>query len=261
MPAALQQPFDVKLMNISAAALLAAGVVLLLAALSWWAVRHPAFAIAAIEVQGDVVHNNAVTLRANVAPRLAGNFFTVDLAAASRAFESVPWVRKAVVRREFPNRLRVQLQEHQAVALWGVDGDTRLVNSFGEVFEANAGDVEPDELPRLAGPQGQAPQVLAMYRALVPLFDSVDLGVERLALTARGSWQLELDTGGVVEAGRGTPEEVIARTQRFVQTITQVASRYSRRPDALVSADLRHGDGYAVRLRGVGTTVTDAPRK
>jgi cell division protein FtsQ len=41
--------------------------------------------------------------------------------------------------------------------------------------------------------------------------------------------------------------------QRFLGTLTQVASRYGRRPDALVSADLRYGDGYAVRLRGVGT--------
>lgn len=254
MPAALQQPFDVKLMNISATALLSVGVVMLLAALAWWAVRHPAFAIAAIKVQGDVVHNNAVTLRANVAPRLAGNFFTVDLAAASRAFESVPWVRKAVVRREFPNRLRVQLQEHQAVALWGVDGDTRLVNSFGEVFEANVGEVDQEGLPRLAGPEGASAQVLAMYRSVAPLFDTLDLSVDQLTLSGRGSWTLALDTGAVVELGRGTPEELAARSQRFVQTLTQATSKYGRRPEALVSADLRHSDGFAMKLRGVSTT-------
>lgn len=260
MAATLQQPFDVKLMNITALALFSLCVVLLLVATVWWAVRHPVFAIAGIKVQGEVAHNNAVTLRANVAPRLAGNFFTVNLDGARQAFEAVPWVRKAVVRREFPNRLRVQLQEHKAVALWGTEGDMRLVNSFGEVFDANVGDVEPDEMPRLSGPQGQAPQVLAMYEQLTLLFDAVDLGVDRVALTARGSWQVELDTGGVVELGRGTREEVIARTRRFVQTLTQAASRYSRRPDALVSADLRHGDGYALRLRGVGTTGADAPK-
>jgi cell division protein FtsQ len=259
--AALQQPFDVKLMNITATALFSVCAVLLLLALAWWAVRHPLFAIAGIKVQGDVTHNNAVTLRANVAPRLAGNFFTVNLDSARQAFEAVPWVRKAVVRREFPNRLRVQLQEHKAVALWGADGETRLVNSFGEVFEANAGDVEADDLPRLSGPQGQAPQVLAMYEALKPVFQTIDLEVDRVALTARGSWQLELDTGGVIELGRGTRDEVLARTQRFVQTLTQVTSRYSRRPEALISADLRHGDGYAIRLRGVGTTGADAAKR
>ncbi|NPC56078.1 cell division protein FtsQ/DivIB [Caenimonas soli] len=261
MSATLPAPFDVKLMNITATVLLSACVVLLLAAVMWWALRHPLFSIAGITVQGDVAHNSAVTLRANVAPRLAGNFFTVNLAAARQAFEDVPWVRQAIVRREFPNRLRVQLQEHQAVALWGSESESRLVNNFGEVFEANAGDVEQEGLPRLVGPDGQSAQVLAMYQAVKPLFEPLELTADRLTLTARGSWQLELDTGAVIELGRGSPEEVSARAQRFVQTLTQVTSRNGRRPDALVSADLRHGDGYAVRLRGVGTTSPDAAKK
>jgi cell division protein FtsQ len=32
---------------------------------------------------------------------------------------------------------------------------------------------------------------------------------------------------------------------RFAQTLTQVTSKYGRRTEALESADLRHGDGYA----------------
>lgn len=260
MSSSLPVPFDVKLMNLAATALFSAFFAALLAAGVWSALRNPVFAIAGITVQGDVTHNSAATLRANVAPRLAGNFFTVNLEGAREAFESVPWVRRAVVRREFPNRLRVRLEEHRAVALWGEDGDARLVDNFGDVFDANAGDVEADELPRLAGPDDQSAQVLAMYQTLKPMFEPLDLAIDRLALTARGSWQLALDNGAAVELGRGTPDEVTARVQRFVQTLNQVASRYGRRPEALVSADLRHGDGYAVRLRGVSTTA-DAPKR
>lgn len=261
MTAAMSAPFDVKMMNIAASMLFTLFVVVLLAAGGWWALRHPLFAIAGISVEGDTAHNSALTLRANVAPRLAGNFFTLDLGAARQAFESVAWVRKAVVRRDFPNRLRVQLEEHKAVALWGADRDSRLLNNFGEVFEANAGEVDQDELPRLAGPDAQSAQVLAMYRAVKPMFEPLDLGVDQLSLSARGSWQVELDSGAVIELGSGSLEEVTARTQRFVQTLTQVASRYGRRPEALVSADLRHTNGYAVHLRGVGTTGADASRK
>ena len=260
MNAAMPQPFDVKLMNIAASLLFMGFFVLLVAAAAWWAVRNPLFAIAGITVQGDVAHNNAVTLRANVTPRLAGNFFTINLAKAREAFEAVPWVRQAVVRREFPNRLRVQLQEHKAVALWGAEGESKLLNNFGEVFEANVGDVEHEELPRLAGPLDQAAQVLAMYRAVKPLFEAIDLAVDHVTLSARGSWQVELETGAVIELGRGSVGEVVARTERFTQSLTQVASRYNRRPEALQSADLRHADGYAVRLRGVATTVGEAKK-
>ncbi len=260
MTADMPQPFDVKLMNATATALFTVMGVMLVAALAWWAVRHPLFAISGISVHGEVAHNSAVTLRANVAPRLAGNFFTVDLAKAREAFEAVPWVRQATVRREFPNRLRVLLQEHRAAAFWGAETESRMVNNFGEVFDANVGDVDQEELPRLSGPDDQAGQVLAMYYAIKPIFEPLDLAVERLALTSRGSWQVALDTGAVIELGRGTTQEVTARTQQFAQTLTQVTSRYGRRPDALVSADLRHGDGYAVKLRGVVTTSADVKK-
>ncbi|MEJ6024176.1 cell division protein FtsQ/DivIB [Ramlibacter sp. PS4R-6] len=261
MSAALPMPFDVKLMNLAASALFAIGLALFAAAGAWWAVRHPLFAIAGITVQGETSHNSVPTLRANVTPQLAGNFFTIDLAAARQAFESVPWVRQAVVKREFPNKLRVVVEEHHAVALWGGEGDSRLLGDRGEVFEANVGDVEQDDLPRLAGPDDQAAQVLAMYQAVKPLFDPLDLGVAQLTLTPRGNWQVELDNGASVELGRGTPAEVAARTGRFIQTVTQVASRYGRTPEALVSADLRYAEGYALKLRGVTTTVGDAAKK
>jgi cell division protein FtsQ len=257
----LPLPLDVRLMNATATVLFTALGLLLAAALGWWLVRHPLFAIGAITVEGDLNHNSVPTLRAQVTPRLAGNFFTVDLQRTRGVFESVPWVRQAVVRRQFPNRLRVALQEHQAAAYWGAGSESRLVNTHGEVFEANAGDVEQDELPRLAGPEGEAALVLAMYRRLKPLFEPLDLAVDQLTLSGRGSWTMELDSGAVVELGRGTVEEVVARSERFAQTLGQVTAKYGRRPEALVSADLRHGDGYAVKLRGVSTTGADGQRK
>lgn len=253
-------PMDVKLMNVTASVLFVACALLLAAALGWWVLRHPLFAIGGIVVQGDVAHNNVATLRAHVAPRLAGNFFTVDLAKAREAFEAVPWVRQAVVRRQFPNKLRVQLQEHQAQAFWGADSESRLVNSFGEVFEANPGDVEQEGIPRLVGPEGSAAHVLAMYRSLGPLLDKLELGIEQVVLTGRGGWTLHLDSGATVELGRGSSDEVLARGQRFAQTLTQVTSKYGRRPEALVTADLRHADGYALKLRGVATTDVAAKR-
>jgi cell division protein FtsQ len=260
MNATLPQPMDVKLMNLAASVLFMACGLLLAAAVGWWALRNPVFAIGGITVLGDTTHNNVATLRANVAPRLAGNFFTIDLKKAREAFEAVPWVRQAVVKRQFPNRLRVVLQEHEAEAFWGADSESHLVNTHGEVFEANAGDVEQDGLPRLMGPEGTSAQVLAMYAALKPMFETLDLGIDQLALTGRGGWTLHLDSGAVVELGRGTQDEVLARTQRFARTLTQVTSKYNRRPEALVTADLRHADGYAVKLRGVVTTDVAAKR-
>ena len=253
MKAPTVAPLDVRLMNSTAVLLLLVFVALGLAAGARWVARWAAFDIQGIAVNGDVVHTNAVTLRANVGARINGTFFTVDLARVRAAFESVPWVRHAVVHRDFPNRLRVTLQEHQTVAFWVGNGETRLVNSFGEVFEANIGEVEQEQLPRLSGPDGQAGEGLMMYRGLAPRFEERSLAIRELSLTGRGSWQLQLDNNAEMELGRGNEAEVGARVDRFLKTLTQVTTRYGRTFQMLEFADLRHENGYALRLRGVTT--------
>lgn len=261
MKSKVAKPMDIRLMNLAFAVLVLVFVALCALAAVRSFSRARAFDIQGITVTGDTRHNNSLTLRANVAPRIAGTFFTVDLERVRAAFEAAPWVRHAVVHREFPNRLRVSLQEHEPVALWGGEGDARLVNSFGEVFEANLGEVDQDSLPTLSGPEGQGPDVLAMYRALEPLFAAMDMQIDQLVLSARGSWSLRLDGGAEIELGRGTVAEVLPRVDPFLKTLTQVVSRYGRAANAIESADLRHENGYAIRLRGVTTTQTDTAKK
>ena len=246
-------PGDVRLMNATAALLAALGVAALVAVLVLWLAKQPVFSVRAIRIDGDVTRNSVSTIRANAAPRLAGNFFSIDLAAAKRAFEAVPWVRSAVVSRIFPNRLAVRLEEHRAAALWSTEtGDDKLVNSFGEVFEANPGDVEDDALPTLQGPPGSSARLLGLLQRLQPVFSGLGAHVETLALSGRGSLRAELDSGAEVELGRGSDDELVDRTQRFVATVPQVIALHQR---PLVHADLRHNEGYAVRLKGISTTL------
>ncbi len=253
-PEVLAEPLDVKLMNAVSGLLILAFVGILGLAGLWALIRNPMFALTDISVSGDVQHNNAVTLRANVAPQLMGNFFTLDLFKARRAFESVPWVRKAVVQREFPNQLLVRLEEHQAVAYWGSVADSRLLNSVGEVFVANAGDLDNEAMPRLEGPDSESALVLAMYKALAPEFQKLRLPLKGLELSGRGSWRATLDTGTELELGRGTVEEVQTKVQRFVVTLSHVLTRLDKKVNSLESADLRHENGYAVRVRGLKTS-------
>jgi cell division protein FtsQ len=246
-------PMDVRLMNFTAN-FLAVGVVLMaLGAWAGWLLRHPVFAIQSISVQGEVTRNNAVTFKANVMPQLKGNFFTLDLDAAKQAFESVPWVRTAVVHRDFPNRLRAVLLEHHPIALWGDEGTNAMVNEQGQVFEADVDDVDVENLPRMKGPEGLSSEVLHMHHYLRPIYQAVGLEIDLLELTPRGSWRVLTATGAWMELGRGAQTEIGERLQVFFKTLSQVTARYSRTPTSLLGADLRHKDGYALRLRGVST--------
>ena len=245
-------PFDVRLAQVGANVLLTVLAIALLVGAMWWLARLPAFSLRGISVEGDLAHNSPLTMRAIVAPKLAGSFLSLNLERARDAFESVPWVRHATVRRVWPDRLAVSLEEHRVAALWNPNtGDEGLVNTFGEVFEANLGDVDDEALPRLSGPAGSAARVLAMWRALAPAMQPLGSPIESLLLTGHGSWRARLANGVLIELGRGEPSVVAERAARFARTLPQVRASYQR---PLLAADLRHADGYAVRLKGVTTT-------
>ena len=261
-------PLDIRVMNAVAGGVFAIAALVLLAAALAWLTRAPLFTLRGVALDGELARSNLATVRANALPQLTGNFFSFDLARGRAAFESVPWVRLAVVRRLWPNRLAVTLEEHRAVALWQGLGDRdsgndRLVNSHGEVFQANLGDVEDEGLVTLAGPEGSAAQLLAMQRRLAGTLAPIEARIGSLNLSARGSWRAELDSGADIELGRGSEDEVVARAERFARTLAQATQRYAGAagPRALLAADLRHPDGYALRLRGVSTsTAVAAPR-
>ncbi len=256
---------DVRLMNAVALVIAAGTAVALLGAAAVWLARTPWFEIRSIELEGELTRNSINTIRANAAPQLQGNFFSVDLQRSREAFESVPWVRHAVVRRVWPDRLLVHLDEHRAAALWqGDERGDRLVNQQGEVFEANVGDVEDEALPMFSGPEGSSGAMLRMYQRLTPLLEPLKLSIDSLHLSGRGSWRVVLDSGATLELGRGSDDEVATRVSRFVATLPQLAARFRQQP--LEHADLRHTDGYAVKLRGVTTPTTPpgapaAPKK
>lgn len=270
-------PADVRWMNALSSALISLLVIGALAGGLIWLSERPYFALQGVTLRGDVERISAITIRTNVASRLRGNFFGIDLHKAQDAFEAVPWVRKAALRRVWPNRLEVELEEHRPAALWSQDGDAdggsggrgdvvrdgvrdgvkdgsvdKLVNTFGEIFEANLGDVEDEALPILMGPADSSRSMLKMLQSLSQTLAPLDAVVSKLSLTSRGSWRVLMSNGVTIELGRGSDQEVMQRAAEFVATLPDVISHYGR---PLVAADLRHRDGYVLRLQGVSTSL------
>ncbi|NIO43256.1 MAG: FtsQ-type POTRA domain-containing protein, partial [Burkholderiales bacterium] len=80
----------------------------------------------------NVAHVTREQVRTIVVDELRGTFFTIDLQGAQTAFEKLPWVRRVDIRRRWPDRLVVAIEEHRELARWG---NTALVNLHGELFE------------------------------------------------------------------------------------------------------------------------------
>ena len=94
--------------------------------------RSPLFPLREIVVRGELKNASRAEI-ANALDGIGGNFFAADLAAVRARLEQVAWVRRVDVRRVWPDRIEVRLEEHVAFARWG---DSGLVNTFGEPFAA-----------------------------------------------------------------------------------------------------------------------------
>ncbi len=176
-----------------------------------WVAQRPAFEFKRIEVygsDGELQHVSAAAVRSAVAGRLAGNFFTMRLDDARRAFETVPWVAGASVRRVWPNRLVVTLTEHRALGVWN---DGRVLSDEGRLFIANAAEAEIyGPLVEFDGPPQLAPEAARRYYEFAAALAGLSLQIESIDISERASWAIDIAGGQRIELGRDDPPGALA---------------------------------------------------
>jgi cell division protein FtsQ len=233
------------LLNAAAGALCAAAAALALYAGTLALVRLPAFALREVRVVQPAAHVTPAQVEA-IVRGLQGNFFTLDLAAARAAFGKLPWVRRVAVRRYWPDRLDVTLEEHVPLARWG---DGALVNTQGEIFAGAYGGA----LPVFSGPAGTAKEIAIQYAYFRRSLATIGQVPAQVRVSPRRAWEVKLESGLTVELGR---EQIEARLERFVAAFGLTVGKLGRRIDYV---DLRYPNGFAVRVPDL--PVEKAPQR
>jgi cell division protein FtsQ len=228
--------------------LYALAAVLMLYALIFVVVHLPIFPLREVRVEGELAHVNREQVRLIVARHLNGNFFTVDLEKARDAFRKLPWARNVSVRRRWPDKLEVVIEEHKELARWG---NIALVNTYGELFQA----ASDSELPVFYGPGDGVAEVAQHYSAYSQILTATDIKIVQLALTPRRAWQIKTDKDMVIELGR---EQMEARLEKFASVYQTTLSSLGVN---VKYADLRYPNGFAVRRPNLAAPSSAAPDK
>jgi len=221
---------------------LAAGILTGMAALAaclggmYWLLLPTHFPVTRVELAGSLQKISRAELEAAL-PRASGNFFAVDLAEARSGVERLPWVRRVAVRRVWPGRLEVSVEEHVALARWG---DDALVNTYGERFFAKT----KEALPAFVAPAGTAAEVARRYRSFAEIVAPLGTGVERVVLSPRHAWQLRLGNGLHIMLGRDA-DLAEARLKKFVEAHPATLGRTRQKHEYV---DLRYPNGFALRV-------------
>ena len=215
--------------------LYALAALLLAYAVLFLVVHLPVFPLREVKVNGQLTHVTREQVQLIVKRELKGNFFTLDLEQAKSAFQKLPWVRSVSVRRRWPDRLEVAVEEHEALARWG---SMALVNTRGELFGAASG----SDLPVFIGPGGSEKELAQRYGQFRQALQPIGLAPTQVVLSPRRAWQLRLDNGLTVELGR---EQVEPRLAKFVRVYGQTLAKLDR---PVQYVDLRYPNGFAVRM-------------
>ena len=207
-----------------------------------YVVRLPVFPVQEVRVVAPLKHVTREQVEAIVKREIHGTFFTLPLGATRAAFEKLPWVRRAEVRRQWPGSLEVELTEHMPLARWGRNA---LVNVHGEVFEA----AYDSELPVFNGPAGAAKAMTIQYDHFRRSLAAIGKVPGEINVSPRRAWQIRLDDGMTLDLGR---EHVEDRLRRFVATYPRTIARLNQHVDRV---DLRYANGFAVRVPGLPPTA------
>ena len=207
------------------------------AVVAWWwrAVEWP---VEVVEIDGRLAHTERAELKSIIARHTEAGFAAMDLGRLQRELVALPWVRTAALRRIWPDRLHVTVQEHVPAAVFN---DSALLSRQGTVFRPEA--IPAQGLPRLRGPEGEGHAMLRRLRRFGQALAAIDLQIAALEQDARRAWRMELANGIDLRLGRN---EVVARMQRFRAVWPK---KLAGRAEGIEAVDLRYTNGFAVVWR------------
>ncbi|MGR3807517.1 cell division protein FtsQ/DivIB [Pasteurella testudinis] len=167
-------------------------------------------------------------------------YFSQDVKEVQRQIEKMPWVRGALVRKIWPNKLSIAVAEYSPVAFWN---DKQLLAADGAIFslpEEKRGNLQ---LPALQGNDFQSREVLSAWYQISNALKAKNMTLQTMQIDGRGAWQVSLSNGIILKLGRGEWQQKI---ERFATIYPQIEVPEQQ---ALDYVDLRYNSGAAVGFK------------
>lgn len=218
--------------------------------------------VTTVQIEGHLQQTDPKILQMLVSQVAIGNFLNINPTVIRRTVVTLPWIKDAQIFRQWPNTLRIRIQEYQAVAWWNKQA---FVDELGHLFtkpflsEKRRHNHLPTirnektknlKLPWFMGPPKRVGEVLKRYRQLAPLLQKKGLHIHELGCNARLAWYLVLDNGMKLKLGRN---ESKTKVQRFLNIYNRLAMQL-RKPsgkNSVLHVDLRYTNGLAVQIKQV----------
>lgn len=222
-----------------------------LVALAAWVVHFTGdarrFPLNEVEVLGTLDYTDRDELRELVVRQTRNGFYRLNIDEIRRDVTRLPWVAEAHIRRVWPDRLSIDVVEHEPSARWN---DDALISKKFEMFfppQLAEDSVQRAEwlaffsrFPQLEGSFGRHEAVLSNYRTMQVYLQPFGIGIDALSEDDRRSQTLLLSNNVSVRLGMVDLEE---RMQRFVSIYQRLVEPLEGRA---ANFDMRYTNGFAM---------------
>ncbi|WP_045826101.1 cell division protein FtsQ/DivIB [Teredinibacter turnerae] len=197
------------------------------------AVNRP---VSSISVKGEFSHLTKDYLQQVVIKQMNGDFVDLDLRSMRAALEAEPWVQTANVRRIWPDRLEILIQEQKPIARWGREG---FINAQGRLI-----DVEDNSalagLPVFYGPRSKSNEIAQTYLATAEILSTSGFGLMGIQVDETLSWRIYLTDNVELIIGQ---YDVLEKLNNFLLVYQ---NNLEEKKDQLARVDMRYDHGMAV---------------
>lgn len=226
--------------------LLLALLLVALAGAGRWLLAPETLPVRTLQLVSDAGKVREDELHRLLQAELGANFLRLPIATVCERLEAHPWIERAVVRKRWPDRLVISLDERRPVARWG---SRQLVDAGGVRYPA---DTTPFvHLPLIHGPDGEESAMLSRFEDVDRRLSRLGLRPAALLQSERRSWHIETSDGLLLELGREQFEHRLTRFERVWPQILAPAR------EGIEVVDLRYANGFTVkRAAAVGGDET-----
>lgn len=204
-----------------------------------WIFFSPARVLTEAQLNGELKRVSSETIQTIVQPYIGESFWRVDLEKLHADLLRLEWVYKATVKRRWPNKVIISLEEQKPVARWREDG---LLNQSGDVFYPH--DITPfKDWVVLEGSPLQSRKLLHDLMTFQEVFKSLDWTIDALKQQPDGSWDIHFLSGVTVLLDN---EDWQAKLSRFIRALPK--TKQTLRKFAQVF-DLRYSNGFVIKQK------------
>jgi len=192
------------------------------------------FPINEIQIKNQYEKVDSLQVDLIIQQYLRGNFFGLDLNLTRNVFKKLPWVREVSVRRIWPDKIEISIEEHQVIARWGNVG---LVNDKGEFFNA----AYQDDLPYFLGPKNFVSEITQKYFEINKILSKELMQIGTISMSDRLSWEIQTDNNIKIVLGR---KDILKKITNFVEHYQTVLTEINNRIEYV---DMRYKNGFAIK--------------